>query len=59
MQLDSALSKNAVLYLRVSSEEQVENFSLGYKKKFVEKKRSGVAMKLLKRFEKRADQLKI
>lgn len=29
MQLDSAMSKNAVLYLRVSSEEQVENFSLG------------------------------
>ncbi len=29
MQPDSALTKNAVLYLRVSSEEQVENFSLG------------------------------
>ena len=29
MQPDSATIKNAILYLRVSSEEQVENFSLG------------------------------
>ena len=28
MQLNSATTKNAILYLRVSSEEQVENFSL-------------------------------
>src|SRR3989344_6219555 len=29
METTSAIPKNAILYLRVSSEEQVENFSLG------------------------------
>ena len=30
--------KKAVLYLRVSTEEQVENFSLGIRKKFAKER---------------------
>ena len=48
-------SNKAVIYTRVSSEEQVENFSLGTQEEFCKRDESIKDMKLPKFFEKKAN----
>lgn len=51
--------KKAVVYLRVSTEEQLDNFSLKHRKKFAKKKLNDVGTLLKKYFVKKENQQKI